>query len=123
MSNEITKQYYADKAIPKDEVAKHTPAPWCIDDEGIDELSVIIKSDSGDAVYPCVGVLYDRESNKEEDRANHNLIIAAPELLEALENIVNGIEAHDNGCKKLWSEAFKAIKKAKGNNHAASKRQ
>lgn len=60
-------------------MAEHTPPPW---DYDADEL-FIIKEGLADIACMCVGSGVDRETAL----ANARLIAAAPELLEALNNL------------------------------------
>ena len=55
--------------------------------------------------YPCI-------DNEEEMQAVANLWMAAPELLEALQALVNSFEKHRP--KALWDNARAAIAKATG---------
>lgn len=86
---------------------KHTPAPWEIL-EMPDRL--IIKNEE---LNLPIGDVYGVKSmtvyNKEQVRANAKLIAAAPELLEALQNLEN-----DNNAipPHAWDKVQKAIKKA-----------
>jgi hypothetical protein len=84
--------------------SKHTPGPW-IKDGGF----IRGKND----VHVCLTTLYEKPI--EERDANQNLICAAPEMLEALEQFCNY-------CNKLnlefltpeYEKALSIIKKAKG---------
>lgn len=92
--------------------SKHTKGPWhlCAIENGY----IGISSDKGNwwsfakvAVESC---------NAPDDVgiANAHLIVAAPELLEALEQLVDQAERH--GAVGVWyDEARAAISKAKGN--------
>ncbi len=97
--------------------AKHTPGPWGI-------LSTAVGS-ACEAV--CIGQLNDEKGLNglsdeyavcvvpfihDESRANADLIAAAPDLLEALEALVNSFEKHRP--KALWDAARAAILKARG---------
>jgi hypothetical protein len=63
---------------------KHTPGPWCLSQIG---AGFEIESSSGEIVAQSQQVLGD--CRHEIRRANARLIAAAPELLEALQAIVN----------------------------------
>lgn len=92
--------------------ATHTPGPWSVEDGSILAAEV------------CVAVIEDRggyQAPPEQRRANANLIVAAPDLLAALENIVprfhkccvamgSDVEFVDEAVK----DARAAIAKAKG---------
>lgn len=58
--------------------AKHTPGPWC-------KSGVIVKGANGEAVCFLSQRNDDRRKPDEELKANGNLIVAAPKLLEACE--------------------------------------
>ena len=108
---------------------KHTPGPWTIDDisaegggwESIVILSKIQRADhnfhhvcsvdwgGSDDDEPAIGEI------SGEDRANARLIAAAPELLEALENITTGYSELLEGRYGISLRAAReAIAKAKG---------
>lgn len=80
---------------------KGTPGPWMWDAEGLGSKSLIV-----------FGVGYPIEMTSQE---NKNLIAAAPELLEALQELVFLYE-HDEGCRNLteYKRAKAAIAKALG---------
>lgn len=81
---------------------QHTPAPWNLDADNR------IQSDS--AQYP-IGQIFDLCLPDEEVEANKNLILAAPELLQCLEDFYHFIErANPRAGQLVW----RAIKKAKG---------
>jgi len=97
--------------------SQHTPGPWFFRGEGIDSINGfphrtmrITNTDTGVAL--CV-IPADEETDEalEEVRANSQLIAAAPELLEALQNIEN-----DDGRipKSIWDMRNAAISKATG---------
>lgn len=68
---------------------KHTPGPWKIIDHGEDTISITdAVQDEGVCV---VGSAYERTTIK----ANAKLIAAAPELLDALVNCLDMLEAGD----------------------------
>jgi hypothetical protein len=81
--------------------AKHTPGPWRTDEHG----NIVC--------YPeglSVGVL-SRQLPEGELKANHQLIVAAPELLEALKLAVSN-QPKDDSCEAWVSDAKAAIAKA-----------
>jgi hypothetical protein len=84
---------------------KHTPGPWkaCRDICHFDTLSEV-KSDTGLIVAEVGGI------GVEDQAANTRLIAAAPELLEALQEIVTITDRkHD-----AWDRAKAAIAAAEG---------
>lgn len=84
---------------------KHTPGPWYVED---DERGILttVTSDYGDIDYLTLP----------NHRANACIIAAAPELLEALEAIVNRSEVDHEVCIRQpdYDRALAAINKAKG---------
>lgn len=64
---------------------KHTPGPWSYH-RGVDYIHVVAEDGpiTGDLRYPC-----------DDDEANHRLIAAAPELLEAVRDALE--EFHHPG--------------------------
>ena len=101
-------------------MSKHTPGPWTFTSEQILDDGVAIHDDircfhlqSGDTVVldgcGCC------ESPRLDNPADARLIAAAPDLLEALENLADYIDerAGDNDCRPL-ENARAAIRKAKG---------
>jgi hypothetical protein len=98
---------------------QHTPGPWALAG-GCDFIVSTVATQERFNIFcgnpaivcqffeeNCGGVCLDFE-NKE---ANARLIAAAPELLEALEAMLNG---YGGELPKLDAIAFAAIKKAKG---------
>ena len=91
--------------------AKHTPGPWTIGDENNQHVEICI----GDAVANL-----DRQDryglhmvfSREEMLANAHLIAAAPKLLEALENMMDG--GLEGPTPQAIDMARAAIAKAKG---------
>lgn len=63
----------------------HTPAPWWVDDDGY------IAAGSGDT-YVTVAEGLAPSDDLDEITANLNLLAAAPELLAALEDMVQTVE-------------------------------
>jgi len=91
-------------------MSKHTPGPWYVgcEDEDTGEIEVI----SGVRPYVCLVL---PGAIDEVTPANARLIAAAPELLEALTEIVTA--ADGDGWKKLdatFAGARAAIAKATG---------
>lgn len=87
---------------------KHTPAPWIISEEN-GMIIGIWPSDKSGPYVAAVRYSDNPKATLEIAKANAKLIAAAPELLEALEYIVNNQDM-DSSVKK----AIAAIKKAKG---------
>lgn len=112
---------------------KHTPGPWTIDD-GDTEAYGVFASDQNAICYLSANAnAGDGLRGESTDRANANLIAAAPDMLEALEEIkrslvmVGGItgtamshgEQIDLGLLsselgRIFTVATNAIDKAKG---------
>ncbi|MDO9402079.1 MAG: hypothetical protein Q7T46_11630 [Polaromonas sp.] len=88
--------------------AAHTPGPWSQDKYG----GVVTHSGR---MLVAEGVALGGRST-EETRANARLIAAAPELLEALNNILVGMEASGGweGDDELFNAGVAAYKKATG---------
>lgn len=67
-------------------MSKHTPGPWYLDEVSADDWQV--NSDLHDhclfQITPTIGV----QSLTEEDKANAQLIAAAPDMLEALQSLI-----------------------------------
>ena len=98
----------------------HTPAPWfAVESRGKDQFHIrVLDTEDGYSVMDCDWVGYNKA------KANATLMAAAPELLEALENLLflnaceqEGIES-GRPTAKQWFEAFdkaeQAVDKAKG---------
>ena len=100
---------------------KHTPGPWAIGYSDGSGSEYIISSRESQRISvaalrwgcSCCKDHIDNFSDlSKEEQANAHLIAAAPEMLEALENLEN-----DNGLampKSAWDMVQNAIKKAKG---------
>ena len=96
-------------------MSKHTPGPWGImkGDHG----PMIFSGECGRAV-----AMLARQVTTAEREANARLIAAAPELLEALEVMLNGDEMGEYECQRTGfprmiqrrEKARAAIAKAKG---------
>ena len=98
---------------------KHTPGPWEVDKEtgeitaNLSVLGIIYGADD----FPCC-----EEDIDEEYKANARLIAAAPDLLEACNEIYNSwhyfqcpiCDADDEECKPdcAWPKMVRAILKA-----------
>lgn len=107
------------------EQAKHTPAPWVVYkgamnmDGGLNPFFrgiVALLKHSGEDDDVCV--ILDRNESAHDYEANACLIAAAPDLLEALQHIIEHGGATDvpscEGCTKGRRLALAAIAKATG---------
>ena len=84
---------------------KHTPAPW---EATFFAKTHAVHAKSGDCVAVC-------DSATAENEANARLIAAAPELLEALIELIPLIEVTFPKQQEVWlTQARAAIAKAKG---------
>lgn len=93
--------------------SKHTKGPWLLD--AVENGYRGISSEKGQWYSFAKVAIESCKAPDEEGIANANLIVAAPELLEALEQLVDQAERH--GAVGIWyDEARAAISKAKGNN-------
>ena len=87
--------------------AKHTPGPWKIG------IADIYQANSGDYVASVDGP--NRADLIQTRNANRALVCAAPDLLEALEDLLTLVE--DEGVNlrvNAYAKAKKAIAKAQG---------
>jgi hypothetical protein len=86
-------------------MSKHTPGPWTVGDSGgyLNQMKI----------EPAIGVVY---GAGEEIQANAHLIAAAPELLEALQELKEELFQHAEGnyLRPFLDKAEAAIAKAKG---------
>lgn len=92
--------------------AKHTPGPWWVEESGIRDRGGYICHTRPAQRYPDQEERFIKETV--ERAANKTLIAAAPELLEALQELAEcGAEAWgaDRPCVRI---AFEAIAKATG---------
>lgn len=91
-----------------------TPGPW-VASKSDRCIGPVSKDDdqSYGMILPVAWVEFDNKPGHHQ--ANANLISAAPELLEALQELVFLYE-HDEGCRELteYKRAKEAIKKALG---------
>lgn len=94
---------------------KGTPGPWEVDRNNVHSGRIA-------TIHHCIGNDWvevwspDWPDTEEKQEANARLISTAPELLEALQELVFLYE-HDEGCRELteYTRAKEAIKKALGN--------
>lgn len=89
-------------------MSKHTPGPWF----HYDDTPRRIHGHEIAATGKTVARIYCTKGDEAEDAANARLIAAAPDLLEALEWIVNN---HFSDPGNMVSVAKEALAKAKGN--------
>ena len=90
---------------------KGTPGPWFVKMEACDQTVALDIMGCGVCVSSAIPWSSDTECDIDKAVANANLIAAAPELLEALQEII------DSGCYipgDLHDMAFSAINKALG---------
>jgi len=101
-------------------MSKNTPAPWAFQKaedcmgRKLDEMVRWVITADGHSLWICTGPTWDQD-HAEESESNARLIAAAPELLEALTEIVAA--ADGDGWKKLdatFAGARAAIAKATG---------
>lgn len=96
---------------------KHTPGPWLLQDRTVYALNDERIPVNRFTASVDSGWLHDKARvSREEVDANARLIAAAPELLEALESM---LEIYDDGVGRdwelqAWKDARAAITKAKG---------
>lgn len=74
-------------------MAEHSPAPWTLDEVGPDALPVVIDARGQDVAWLREGAEpFTWSRPREVIEANANLIIAAPDLLAALESVNNWLD-------------------------------
>ena len=104
-------------------MSKHTPGPWECKAEECDKPYIRIRGTALGCRYKIANVLtpiYDGVKSKEaeETRTNAMLIAAAPELLEALEEMLHSFmctqNPNDYPSDAPCNKARAAIAKAKG---------
>ena len=98
--------------------AKHTPSPWWVDDFGNGDVRVVVDPVKGMPPPICDGrtfvcKLYQQDERGIDAKANARLIAAAPELLEALQAIMEDIDS-EFGTDYDYNKARAAIAKATG---------
>lgn len=89
----------------------HTPGPWSVLDHTKEPPTqeILCLPETGFALE-CEAF----ESISDTDRANANLIAAAPDLLEALESLYGAIDSCVDLTPEVLKQARSAIKKARG---------
>ena len=94
---------------------KHTPGPWRLEwweYKGRREPVLTVRTDA-DAVAQVMGLWRDGADDSDERQANARLIAAAPDLLAALESLLNETNAGTWDCLPA-DLARAAIAKARG---------
>lgn len=95
----------------------YTPGPWRAELDACTGCGQIVSNLSDSYFGQIIAIIRDANSDCElltyERKANAYLIATAPELLEALEDIVDWISVHDKATEK-YNRAKAAINKAKG---------
>lgn len=90
--------------------AKHTAGPWYVTTDTHGDICV-----NNHEKFPSEFPIARIAKHMEETQANAHLIAAAPEMLEALEGLLEGIEAQDPSQIRFnLPHAKAAIAKAKG---------
>lgn len=98
---------------------KFTPGPWFViedirTEDGVEYIAGFnIQTECGDELVGCEGIYGDFGGN----RYNANLMAAAPDLLEALEQIIDEYGTAGDGCprnNKVLRDGRAAILKARG---------
>lgn len=99
---------------------RYTPGPWKAFNASWSET--FITAPGFDHAICCLDINHATEESQESDSeqmaANARLIAAAPELLEALQEMLHIMEQHEqlSGCEcSIGDEARSAIAKATGN--------
>jgi len=89
----------------------YTPGPWTVayrDTNG----QAVVKAEHIEVAtcwHHCVGAI------EKEMEVNARLIAAAPDLLAALESVIEACEGYvPNTSKQVWADAYLAIAKATG---------
>ena len=101
-------------------MSKHTPGPWFV--ESSDKTPIYVSPVTRhEQIAICNVMVIDEDGdsdsgewiNGDQTKANAHLIAAAPELLAALEVIINDIVPIDPH-NSMWVEGRAAIAKARG---------
>ena len=92
-------------------MSEHTPGPWEVKGSISTRDGIWVDMPEGRRAFAYASNVDLDPDSEETAYANAHLIAAAPDLLEALENIGN-----DDGRipKTIWDMCVSAIKKAKG---------
>lgn len=100
-------------------MSEHTPSPWSVFNGNNGETLAICIGDDSNGKTPCIVNWMGFDSNqipRKQNIANTHLIAAAPELLEALEGLLENYKYNQGkglGIGPIM-KAKTAIKKAKG---------
>lgn len=92
-------------------MSKHTPGPWVITSDPNHELYTFISQKDVDKVIARITTA---DSPSGSNRANAQLIAAAPDMLEALKQMVQEMELSEWDCPAMI-RAKAAIAKAESN--------
>ena len=96
------------------ENAKHTPVPWILVPQGNGSYIVAHEFETQNQMHPkglrLICTVFARGDSLKEDIENARLIAAAPELLEALKEVVAISDRKHNA----WDKAKTVIAKAEG---------
>jgi hypothetical protein len=88
--------------------AKHTPGPWHHVGDGL--VYTELTSNDDEAIFICDTGNSRAASSNEEERANAQLISAAPELLEALRALMAlDVKGHALADRLPFSDAGRAL--------------
>ena len=96
----------------------HTPGPWSVEDPIEGELS-IVEANKPTHEWKFIATVYLREGNDPDEfphavsEANARLIAAAPDLLQAIEDVVESWDS-DQYESPLGRKVREAMAKAKG---------
>lgn len=98
---------------------KHTPGPWKLEWRKTDGNRYNWHACIGENTNPVQCTIrghYDNPELQSRQEANAHLIVAAPELLEALESAMGMIKGHQESKEKVarYEFARAAVAKAKG---------
>ena len=97
---------------------KHTPAPWRVSSESPRIIKKDYRAIGSDAGFLIASTMGNDNSgfyaSEQEADANARLIAAAPELLEALEELITATQHLDQCHQATADKARAAIAKAKG---------
>lgn len=100
-----------------EQTASHTPGPWAVPDiDGVWDDTIPIHALDGSVVGTAWPLTYRCGDDDPETQANARLIAAAPELLEALRNLLSTPEVEDLADEEVWQKAVAAVAKATGTN-------
>lgn len=92
---------------------KGTPGPWELSQKDLDDPTILVYADHGIQGHICEMTNFADDYDTE---ANAKLIAAAPDLLEALQEMLPFAEQFINSNHPTHKKAISAIDKALGNN-------